>query len=191
MELLQDLDAALKELESTAGLILDLRDTPSGGNTTVARGIMGRFLEREGFYQKHSLPDEERASGVKRSWVEVVSPRGDHPYKAPVVVLVDHWTGSMGEGIAIGMDGLKRATVVGTRMAGLLGATRQITLPNSGIGVSFPAEKLFHVNGTPREDFVPTVPVDLIKSESQKAGDPILEAGLKALRERIRSAAKK
>jgi hypothetical protein len=47
------------------------------------------------------------------------------------------------------------------------------------------------VNGTPREDFVPTVPVDLIKSESQKAGDPILEAGLKALRERIRSAAKK
>ena len=191
MELLPDFDAALKELQNTSGLILDLRDTPSGGNTTVARGIMGRFLEREGFYQKHSLPEEERATGVKRSWVEVVSPRGGPPYKGSVVVLVDHWTGSMGEGIAIGLDGLKRATVVGTRMAGLLGATHQITLPNSGIGVNVPAEKLFHVNGTPREDFVPTVLVDLLKSENQKAGDPILDAGLKELRERIRSTAKK
>ena len=191
MELLQDFDVALKELEGTAGLILDLRDTPSGGNTTVARGIMGRFLEREGFYQKHSLPEEERTTGVKRSWVEVVSPRGDRPYKAPVVVLVDHWTGSMGEGIAIGMDGLKRATVVGTRMAGLLGATHQVTLPNSGIGVNVPAEKLFHVSGTPREEFVPTVTVDLMKAENQKGGDPILDAGLKTLRERIRDAAKK
>ena len=42
------------------------------------------------------------------------------PLASPVVVLVDHWTGSMGEGIAIGMDGLKRATIVGTEMAGLL-----------------------------------------------------------------------
>ena len=189
-ELLPEFDAALRDLEGTAGLILDLRDTPSGGNTTVARGIMGRFLEHEGFYQKHSLPEEERATGVKRSWMEIVSPRGDRPYRAPVVVLVDHWTGSMGEGIAIGMDGLKRATVVGTEMARLLGATHPITLPNSGIGVNFPAEKLFHVNGTPREDFVPAVKVDLAKPDNTGARDPILDAGLKALRARIGSSAK-
>jgi len=107
-----------------------------------------------------------------------------------VVVLVDHWTGSMGEGIAIGMDGLKRATVVGTEMARLLGATHPITLPNSGIGVNFPAEKLFHVNGTPREDFVPAVKVDLAKPDNTGARDPILDAGLKALRARIGSSAK-
>ncbi|HEU5312036.1 MAG TPA: S41 family peptidase [Candidatus Eisenbacteria bacterium] len=190
MDLLRDFDAALKQLEGTAGLILDLRDTPSGGNTTVARGLMGRFLEREGFYQKHSLPEEERTSGVKRSWMEVVSPRGDLPYKAPVVVLVDHWTGSMGEGIAIGMDGLKRATIVGTKMAGLLGATHQITLPNSGIGVNVPAEKLFHVNGTPREDYVPAVVVDLKKPENQKARDPILDAGLEVMRSLQKKASK-
>jgi C-terminal processing protease CtpA/Prc len=195
--LLGDFDSALRELEGTAGLILDLRDTPSGGTTTVARGIMGTFLEREGFYQRHSLLEE---GGLERSWVEIVSPRtimsrrrregdsrpGRFTYTAPVVVLVDHWTGSMGEGIAIGMDGLKRATVVGTKMAGLLGATHQITLPHSGIGVSFPAEKLYHVNGTPREDFVPPVAVDLLKPEHQKARDPILEAGLRTLRARIR-----
>lgn len=182
LDLLRAFDAALADLENTSGLILDLRDTPGGGNTTVARGIMGRFLEREGVYQKHGLPEEERGTGVKRSWMEIVSPRGERPYRAPVVVLVDHWTGSMGEGIAIGMDGLKRATVVGTRMAGLLGATHQFALPHSGIGVSVPAEKLFHVNGTPREDYVPPVAVDLQKSDYQKARDPILDAGLDTMR---------
>jgi C-terminal processing protease CtpA/Prc len=185
IELLKDFDSALHELNGTTGMILDLRDTPSGGNTTVARGIMGRFLTQEGAYQKHSAPEEERSFGVKRSWMEIVSPRGDRPYAKPVVVLVDHWTGSMGEGIAIGMDGLKRATIVGTEMAGLLGATRQITLPNSGIGVSFPAEELFHVNGEPREDFVPSVLVDLL-APGAASKDPILDAGLKTLRERIR-----
>src|SRR5262249_39726600 len=140
------------------------------------------FLDREGFYQKHSLPAEERRFGVRRSWAEIASPRGDFRYAAPVVVLVDHWTGSMGEGIAVGLDGLKRATVVGTDMAGLPGATHGIVLPNSKIGVSFPAEKLFHVNGTPREEFVPPVYVDLLKPENQREQDPILEAGLKTLR---------
>jgi carboxyl-terminal processing protease len=186
IELIREFDAALAQLKNSAGLILDLRDTPSGGNTTVARGIMGRFIGREGFYQKHSIPSEE-SFGAKRSWVEIVSPRGDFRFAAPVVVLVNHWTGSMGEGIAIGMDGLRRATVVGTEMAGLLGATNGITLPNSKIGVNFPVEKLFHVNGTPREDFLPPVYVDLLNPENQKAQDAVLETGLKTLHALIKS----
>jgi carboxyl-terminal processing protease len=186
IELIREFDAALAELMNCAGLILDLRDTPSGGNTTVARGIMGRFIGSEGFYQKHSIPSEERF-GVKRSWMEIVSPRGAFCFAAPVVVLVDHWTGSMGEGIAIGLDGLKRATIVGTEMAGLLGATNGITLPISKIGVSFPAEKLFHVNGTPREDFVPPIYVDLVNPQAQNAQDAVLETGLKTLHGLIKS----
>jgi C-terminal processing protease CtpA/Prc len=186
IELIRQFDAALAELKNSAGLIIDLRDTPSGGNTTVARGIMGRFIGREGFYQKHSIPSEE-SFGAKRSWMEIVSPRGDFRFEAPLVVLVDHWTGSMGEGIAIGMDGLKRATVVGTEMAGLLGATSGITLPISKIGVNFPVEKLFHVNGTPREDFVPPVSVDLLHPQDQNTKDAILETGLKTLDGLIKS----
>jgi C-terminal processing protease CtpA/Prc len=118
---------------------------------------------------------------VRRSWAEIVSPRGPFCFDRPVVVLVDHWTGSMGEGMAIGLDALGRATVVGTRMAGLLGATHTVTLPNSRIGVNFPTEKLFHVNGTPREDFVPAVLVDLLKSEGKPAGDLILRRGVQAM----------
>ncbi len=142
---------------------------------------MGRFITRDLPYQKHSIPAEAREYGIRRSWIELVSPGRDFSYSAPVVVLVNHWTGSMGEGIAIGMDGMKRATIVGTEMARLAGATSAIKLPHTGIGVTFPTEKLFHVNGTPREKFVPPVYVDLLKQGNQQ-GDVVLTRGLAVLR---------
>jgi carboxyl-terminal processing protease len=153
-ELIKAFDGALDSLSSAAALILDLRETPGGGNTTVARGLMSRFIQKEMPYQKHSLPNEERRYGVKRSWVEYVSPRG-RAFTKPVVVLVGRWTGSMGEGIAIAFDGMKRAKVVGDRMAGLLGAIYSYRLTETGFGFALPVEKLFHVNGTPREKFLP------------------------------------
>ena len=82
------------------------------------------------------------------------------------------------------LDGMGRGTVVGTEMARLMGATSQVTLPNTGIGVSFPTERLFHVNGTPREHFVPSVRVDPSAPEIGST-DPILETGLRELRSKL------
>jgi hypothetical protein len=111
-------DRAMDALRETRALIVDLRDTPSGGNSSVARGILGRFVSREAPYQKHVLTSEERETGIRRSWVELVSPRGRCVYGRPVCVLVDHWTGSMGEGLAIGFNAVASAAVIGTPMAG-------------------------------------------------------------------------
>jgi carboxyl-terminal processing protease len=185
-DLIKQFDLALAALRKTRGLVLDLRDTPSGGNTTVARGMMGRFIGRDLPYQKHAIPAEERRYGTKRSWIEMVSPRGEFIYRAPVVVLVNHWTGSMGEGLAIGMDGMKRATVVGTEMARLAGATSGIRLPQTGIGVTFPTEKLFHVDGTPRENYKPRVHINLSARDGQTE-DIILRSGLRVLRAMIKA----
>lgn len=182
-------DAALDKLKNTQGLMIDLRDTPSGGNTTVARGILGRFITQDMFYQKHDSPAEVRAYGIQQKWVDIVSPRRPFCYSHPVVVLVDHWTGSMGEGMAIGLDGMKRGLVVGTHMAGLNGAVESITLPNTGIGVNFPTERLFHINGTPREDFVPPVEVG-VTGQDGPGHDAILNAGLKALEKKMQPSAR-
>ncbi len=124
-------------------------------------GILGRFVAREMPYQKHLLPAEERETGIRRSWLELVSPRGEFAFQQPVAILVGHWTGSMGEGLAIGFDATGHTAVIGTPMAGLLGATYHVQLPGSGIGLNLPAERLYHVNGTPREAFRPSMLVDL------------------------------
>jgi C-terminal processing protease CtpA/Prc len=175
-------DRALGDLRETRALIVDLRDTPSGGNTSVARGILGRFVSREAPYQKHVLPSEERETGIRRSWLELVSPRGGAVYGRPVVVLVDHWTGSMGEGLAIGFDATGSGQIVGTPMAGLAGATDRVTLPHTGIGMNVPAERLYHVDGTPREAFRPKIVVDV--SGSNVGQDLFVVAALRALGER-------
>ncbi|SEK31353.1 carboxyl-terminal processing protease [Aquimarina amphilecti] len=165
-------DKVLSNLQNTKGIVLDLRDTPSGGNTTVARAIIGSFISKEAPYQQHSFTYEEKLYGVKRNTIELVSPRGEI-YKKPLVILCGRWTGSMGEGITIGFDGLNRAEVVGTDMGGLLGAIYNYTLPETNIGFQFPVEKLFHINGIPREDFSPKHYILDSQDQLQKAIDII------------------
>ena len=180
--LVAEFDRALAALKQTRALIIDLRNTASGGNSSVARGILGRFVQRELPYQKHVLPAEQRDTGVRRSWLELVSRRGEFTYTRPVYVLVNRWTGSMGEGIAIGFDATRAGTVVGTPMARLLGATTRISLPKTGIGINVPFEKLYHVSGQPREDYVPPVAVDVTRAAANQ--DPFVEAALRALASR-------
>lgn len=152
-------NAALDDLSATRGLILDLRDTPGGGNTDVARALLGRLISVVLPYQRHEIPSEGPTEKLPRSWVERVKPRGGTHYDKPVAVLVGRWTASMGEGITIGLDAMKRAKVFGSPMAGLRGAVYSRTLTFTKISVQVPAERLYHVNGTPREAYVPDVVV--------------------------------
>ncbi|MEM7690707.1 MAG: PDZ domain-containing protein [Pseudomonadota bacterium] len=159
-------DEALAATPETHQLVLDLRDTPSGGNTMIARAIMGWFVEKARSYQTHLSPVEERMTGVARQWVEQVLPR-EGKYRSQMPVLrVGRWTGSMGEGLAIGFDALG-ADVFGTRMAGLKGAIEDIRIGDTDLVVKLPTERLLSVSGLPREDFVPE-PIPLERFESPK-----------------------
>ncbi len=177
-DVIQHFDSALYQLKNTKALIIDLRETPSGGNSIVARGIMSRFISTEMAYQKHVLPNDEKKFKIKRSWFEIVSPRGAFIYDKQVIVLVNHWTGSMGEGITIGFDALGKAKIVGTKMAGLNGAINGFQTSKTKIPYSFPTEQLYHIDGTPREIFSPTNLIDLTNSKYKEMEDPILTEGI-------------
>ncbi len=170
-------EQALAQLAQARAVVLDLRDTPSGGVSSVARGIMGHFVHAPMPYQRHELVAEFRATGIRRIWVEYVAPRAPE-FSRPVVVLAGRWTGSMGEGMAIGLNATRHAPVLGQPMAHLLGALDQIELPNSKIPVRVPAEKLFHVDGTPREAFVPCP----VAAAGAPADDVELDAAVKLAR---------
>jgi carboxyl-terminal processing protease len=153
-ELVRAFDKVLAEFPDVRALVIDLRDTPSGGNSAVARGIMGRLVDKMLPYQRHELVAEFRSTGIRRVWDEYVAPRGS-PFLKLIVVLVGRWTGSMGEGLAIGLNATRGALVLGQPMAHLLGANGEAVLPHSKIVVRVPTEKLFHIDGTPREAIVP------------------------------------
>ena len=148
-------DNALNNLTNTKSLIIDLRNTVDGGNSYVARGILGRFINEEKPYQKHSTAERYGSNPtVERSWVEYVSPRGPQ-YKKPVVVLAGRWTGSMGEGLAIGFEGTERAEIVGTEMERLAGEMGGFSFRHQNYGYRLSTAKLYHIDGTPREKYVP------------------------------------
>jgi len=147
-------DAAMAALPPKAPLEIDLTDTPSGGNTSVARGMMSWFVQRPAAYQVHNLPAEERETGIARQWIEQVLPRAGKYRAGSVRVRVGRWTGSMGEGLAIGFRAIG-AEVCGGAMAALRGAVYDFSLPSSGMVVKFPAERLSTTDGLPRETFMP------------------------------------
>ena len=148
-------DAAMASAVPGQPIIIDLTETPGGGNTVVARAMMGWFVSAPTAYQIHNLPSEERETGIPRQWIEQVLPRPGKHHAGPVSVRVGRWTGSMGEGLAIGFRALG-AEVRGGPMAGLRGAISDIVLPRSGLVLKIPTERLYAVDGTPREAFVPT-----------------------------------
>jgi C-terminal processing protease CtpA/Prc len=174
-DLIKSFDNALDSLFNSNGLIIDLRETPSGGTSIIARAMMGRFIDKELPYQKHLYIAEERETGIKRTALELVSPR-QKIYKKQLVILVGNWTSSMGEGIAIGFDAMQRATIVGTKMAGLLGEIFTFETPELKIPFSFPCVQLQTVKGQPREDYLPTIQV---KQQSES-----IETAIKILTEK-------
>lgn len=154
-DLIPAFDDVLNNLIETKSIIIDLRNTINGGNTYVARALMGHFVDTVQDYQIHSTSEKEGGNPeINRTWVEYVSPRKPF-YNKPVFIIVGRWTGSMGEGLAVAFDSFEKATVLGTEMAGLGGEITHFPFRNRDYGYQIPTTKLYHTNGTLRENYVP------------------------------------
>ncbi|BDS11440.1 S41 family peptidase [Aureispira anguillae] len=181
-DLVREFDKTLDQLSGTNGLIIDLRNTIFGGDSYEARGIMSRFISEPKPYQMHAyIAKSKNNPDIKRSWVEYVSPRLEQ-YKKSVVILVGRWTGSMGEGLAIGFEGMGRAEIVGTEMRRLAGEVFDFGFKNQWYGYKLSTRKLYHINGTIREKYLPTHYV----KQSTNTNDEILQKGLTLIKEMIK-----
>ncbi|MBY6064115.1 S41 family peptidase [Pseudidiomarina sediminum] len=166
---------AITALSDTQGLIIDLRNTPSGGNTGVAEPILGHFVTEKSAYQKYRVQTAQQHYTEAPLQTAFVTPTAPY-YAKPFVVLAGRWTGSMGEGMTIGFDALGAKAIIGQPMADLLGGINQFTLPDSAITLELGFERLYHVNGTFREDFVPQAPTPCDRQGEQGCDAELVEA---------------
>lgn len=174
---------AIEQLIDTDGLILDLRNIPSGGNTGVAEPILGHFVHQETTYQLYQR--QQNGINFHQAEMESATTEPSSPfYSKPFVVLVGRWTGSIGEGMMIGLDALGAKAIIGAPVADLLGGIKNVTLEHSSTVVDLAFERMFHVNGTYREDFEATI--KLASADWGKEGtDPTLETAINFLAESI------
>lgn len=169
--LVKEFERVIPQMDSTKALIIDLRNTISGGNTGVAKPIMGMFIDEKIPYQLYE--------NHKKKYFGYIKPNKLN-YNKPVYILVNRWTGSMGEGIAIGLNTIDGIEVIGTEMSRLAGGMKTIDFKNHNYGFQVSFEKIFDINGNPREEFIPKNHVEQTRTDT----DEILEYTI----ERIKTA---
>lgn len=141
----------LKNMKNTKGVILDLRNTIDGGDTYVANPIAGHFTTKKVSFQKYR--------NSKKSFDDYIKPKRPI-YKKDLIILVNHWTGSVGEGLASGFNGAGIGRVIGTKMAGLAGATKSNKIQHFSYGYQYPYIRVLQQSGMPREQFIPKYEID-------------------------------
>ena len=58
--------------------------------------------------------------------------------------------------MAVGLDGMERALIMGDSMAGLAGGIEELALGESQFTLQYPAYGLNHIDGTPRHEWAPS-----------------------------------
>ncbi|QMW22095.1 S41 family peptidase [Sandaracinobacteroides saxicola] len=156
-------------------LLIDVRGN-GGGDTAVARPIMGRFVATPTPYARMR---RREGKGLSAPWTETVDPRGPR-ITAPVAVLIDHFSASMAEGFPMGMKAIANATLIGTPMMQLGAAVFPLTLDRSGIRAQYSAEPVYDIHDRPRDLLRPdieTPPGADIEAAAIAALAPLIDRG--------------
>ncbi|CAN5702494.1 S41 family peptidase [soil metagenome] len=115
------LRAAMKNFAGASGLIVDLRGNP-GGVGGMASGLAGLMLDQQATLGSMRFRENE----IKF----IVYPQSER-FTGPIVVLIDHGSGSTSEIFAAGLQELGRATVIGKTSAGAVLPSLFDTLPTN------------------------------------------------------------
>lgn len=174
--MIEAFDRAISNAQDARGLIIDLRDTPGGGNTTVARAILGHFVDKPAIYQVHRNAYEEAVFGVRRQYAEYVFPRGDR-FTGPVAVLAGRWTGSVGEALAMAFDRTVGAETIGSPLADLLGTLNNSETENGCLRFAFAWDRLMAADLSAREDWEPATRIEAADTAAD-GSDAALAAAL-------------
>lgn len=115
---------AMKDLQATDGLVIDLRGNP-GGLGHLAPALASHLNSRDGSLGKSRFRnDVEEFDFIGR---------GERAYSKPIVILVDEMTGSTSEVFTGGLKDLGRVTVVGKTTAGAVLPSRIDHLKTGGV----------------------------------------------------------
>ena len=186
--LVKDFKAALENLKTTPGLILDLRRNRGGVGATL-EAMAGFFFDRKTLFERRMTRKQVRASEVDGHHTEetehFVGKQGRQIYSAPVVILVSDYSASATEVFAAGMQDSGRATLVGGPSCGcVLGITHERVMKGGGVleiseilWFSPKGRKLEGEGVIPDKVVVPTV------ASLQEKKDVVLEEGEKTLEE--------
>lgn len=188
--LVKDFKAALENLRSTPGLVVDLRRNRGGVGATL-EAMAGYFFNSKTLYEKRMSRKqvtvaEQDGHHTKESQF-FVGKSGGQIYSGPAVILVSEYSASATEVFSAGMQDSDRARLVGSQTCGcVLGITHDRVMKGGGVleisevlWFSPKGRKLEGEGVIPDRAVVPTI------ASLQEKRDLVLEEGEKMLQEII------
>jgi carboxyl-terminal processing protease len=176
------IDDILSQWKNMKGIIIDVRWN-SGGNSTNAEAVAGRFADQSRVYSYRRQkigPGKDNYSSWKSSFIE---PKGSYQFLKPVVVLTSRATSSSAEMFVMAMQVLPNVTIVGDTTGGGVGNPIFRELPN-GWTYRLSTEMEADAQGRIIEGVgvFPDVPVLTTAADSANGIDRILEKGIDIIR---------
>lgn len=175
----QDMEAALealRELNDTSGLVIDVRMN-AGGDEGLAQRVAGCFVSEPVVYAQHvwRWADSPDGTGFTEPQDRVLQPTADGPhYDRPVVVLMGRHVMSSCEAFLLMMKQVPQCKLFGERSYGASGNPRPHGLPN-GVVVYLPAWKSLTPTGESFEGRGLEPDVIVVSKPGDFAeGDPVL-----------------
>jgi carboxyl-terminal processing protease len=161
------------------GLIIDLRGNP-GGVGAMSIPIARMFLREGASLGRLQMREFDQEFNIE--------PNPD-AFAGPIVILVDEGTASTSEIFALGLRDIGRVTIVGAGpSAGMALPSMIEMLPDGGM-IQYVVGDYHSARGTAAEGegVVPELVVTESRTDYATGRDPVLEAGVDLLRERVRS----
>jgi carboxyl-terminal processing protease len=159
------------------GLIIDLRGNP-GGVGAMSIPIARMFVANGGSLGRLQMREFDQEFNIE--------PNPD-AFTGPIVVLVDEGTASTSEIFALGLRDIGRVTIVGAGpSAGMALPSMIETLPDGGL-IQYVVGDYHSARGTAAEGegVLPEVIVTESRTDYATGRDPVLDAAVELLRERI------
>lgn len=168
------LQAALKDLRDSDGLIIDCRQNRGGVNPGVDY-LASVLCEEAGL-----LAVETRRNGERREWTHAGAGAG--VYRGRLAVLIDEGSGSASEVFAGAMQEKGRAVILGRTSYGGVFNSTQVRLPTGGV-LQYPHSDMRTPKGKRIEGcgVIPDIPVERTRADLLKGKDTVMERAVSVI----------
>ena len=174
----KDIPAIKESLKNTKGIIIDIRN---GVSEFVPYTLGSYFVSKSTPFAKSTIGNINNPGEFRFSTIQPIS-KGKEVYQGKLVVLVNEFTQSMGEFIAMAFRAGENTTIVGTTTAGTDGDVSIISLPGglkmyiSGIGIYYPDG-----SETQRVGIIPDIYIEPTIEGIKSGRDEVLEKAIEII----------